>query len=113
MGGFLCTNDCRYITTDRICESCLLERENLKQNKTMEQELTFGQKAVGLAFNPSGDDKVTNAKQLFADVIDNMIGDPSKDVERRTYLYNIIRTAGISACISASMAVVKFITWRD
>jgi hypothetical protein len=29
-----------------------------------QQELTFGQKAVGLLFNPSGDDKVALAKQL-------------------------------------------------
>lgn len=35
-----------------------------------EQELTFGQEAVGLKFNPSGDDKVAAAKQSVADVID-------------------------------------------
>lgn len=33
---------------------------------------TFGQKAVGLAFNPSGDDAVTQCKQEFATVIDRM-----------------------------------------
>ena len=34
------------------------------------QNLTTGQKAVGLNFNPSGDDKVGKAKQLMADAID-------------------------------------------
>ena len=35
-----------------------------------QQELTFGQKAVGLSFNPSGEDNVTKAKQLMAEAID-------------------------------------------
>ena len=35
-----------------------------------QQELTFGQKAVGLTFNPPGDDKVALAKQLMAETID-------------------------------------------
>jgi hypothetical protein len=31
---------------------------------------TFGEKAVGLTFNPSGDEKVNKAKQLMADALD-------------------------------------------
>ncbi len=78
----------------------------------MEQELTFGQKAVGLNFNPSNDDKVGQAKQSFANILDS-IGDPSADSERRSYLYNIIRTSAINTTMLAQMAVVKFITWKD
>lgn len=33
---------------------------------------TFGQKAVGLSFNPSNDDAVSKAKQTCADAIDQM-----------------------------------------
>jgi len=33
---------------------------------------TFGQKAVGLSFNPSGDDEVGKAKQIFANAIDQL-----------------------------------------
>lgn len=33
-------------------------------------ELTFGQRLVGLTFNPSGDDKVGRAKQLCAELAD-------------------------------------------
>ena len=33
---------------------------------------TFGQKAVGLSFNPSGDAAVHECKQRFADAIDQM-----------------------------------------
>lgn len=40
------------------------------------RQMTFGEKAVGLTFNPSGDEKVNRAKQLMADAIDLL-----KDVE--------------------------------
>lgn len=41
-------------------------------NETEARELTFGEKAVGLSFNPSGDDAVAKAKRTFALVIDQM-----------------------------------------
>lgn len=31
---------------------------------------TYGEKAVGLSFNPSGDSDVAAAKKMFADIID-------------------------------------------
>ena len=76
------------------------------------KELTFGQKAVGLNFNPSNDDNVGQAKQKFADVLDS-IGDPTTDTERRSYLFNVIRTSAINTTMLAQMAVVKFITWKE
>lgn len=33
-------------------------------------EQTYGEKAVGLTFNPSGDEKVQEIKQLYARIID-------------------------------------------
>jgi hypothetical protein len=38
--------------------------------KQTSRELTFGEKAVGLTFNPSGDEKVNKAKQLMSDALD-------------------------------------------
>ena len=35
-----------------------------------EKELTFGEKLVGLTFNPSGDEKVQRAKELCAELAD-------------------------------------------
>jgi len=35
-----------------------------------ERELTYGEKAVGLTFNPSGDEKVQKVKELYAQIID-------------------------------------------
>lgn len=37
---------------------------------------TFGEKAVGLSFNPGGDPNVLKAKQLCAEVIDLLINTP-------------------------------------
>jgi hypothetical protein len=37
---------------------------------TTDRELTFGEKAVGLTFNPSGDPVVTEIKTLYAKIID-------------------------------------------
>ena len=46
-------------------------RASSERSMTMEQQ-TFGQKAVGLSFNPSNDDAVANCKAEFAAVIDRM-----------------------------------------
>ena len=35
-----------------------------------DRELTFGEKAVGITFNPSGDEKVQKVKELYAQIID-------------------------------------------
>jgi len=34
------------------------------------REMTYGEKAVGLTFNPSGDEKVQKVKELYAQIID-------------------------------------------
>jgi len=34
------------------------------------REMTYGEKAVGLTFNPSGDSKVQEVKELYAKIID-------------------------------------------
>ena len=82
-----------------------------------QQELTFGQKAVGLTFNPSGKDNVTKAKQLMADAIDLL----EKDYVEKTddgkvmssWYRNVFRTAAFNAIIAAQMALVKYLTWKD
>lgn len=84
------------------------------------QELTFGQKAVGLKFNPSGDETVNKAKQLSADLID-LVEDKYKErlnklttvTRQLSWMENVLRTAAFNAIIAAQMAVVKFLTWND
>lgn len=71
---------------------------------------TFGQKAVGLAFNPSGDDAVAKCKQIFADAIDQM-----HEIRNSTDSNEVKRMASvaITEAQTAQMWAVKAITWKD
>jgi len=71
---------------------------------------TFGQKAVGLAFNPSGDDAVAKCKQIFADAIDQM-----HELRNSTDSNEVKRMASvaITEAQTAQMWAVKAITWKD
>jgi hypothetical protein len=73
------------------------------------QELTYGQKAVGAAFNPSGDSDVTRCKQLFADIIDQMntLRDTTNDAEVKRMC-----SVAITEAQGAQMWAVKALTWR-
>ena len=68
---------------------------------------TFGQKAVGLSFNPSGDDAVAQCKQCFADAIDQM-----NDLRNSTPSNEAARTASIAITElqTAQMWAVKALT---
>jgi hypothetical protein len=71
---------------------------------------TFGQKAVGLSFNPSGDDAVAQAKQSCADLIDKMhavimVGGSPEACRMAEIAIAEIQTA--------QMWVVKVLTWKD
>lgn len=75
------------------------------------RELTFGEKAVGLSFNPSGDERVNRAKVICAELIE-ILG-LNYPLPPSTWAANVLRTAAFNAIIAAQMAVVKFITWKD
>lgn len=73
-------------------------------------ELTFGQKAVGLNFNPSGDDAVGQVKQSYANIIDQL------DFLRKTTESGEVKrlcSVGITEAQGAQMWAVKAITWKD
>lgn len=73
------------------------------------REMTFGEKAVGLAFNPSNDDAVAQCKAEFARVIDRM-----HDLRNSTDNVEIKRMASvaITEAQTAQMWAVKAITWK-
>lgn len=74
-------------------------------------ELTFGQKAVGLNFNPSGDDAVANCKQGFANEIDRMNdlrGNPESTAEQKR-----LASIAITELQGAQMWAVKALTWKE
>lgn len=76
---------------------------------------TFGQKAVGVSFNPSGDSAVDRIKQIMANAIDEMnnlrtggtVEEPvSGEVKR-------LASVAITELQAAQMWCVKAITWKD
>lgn len=75
-----------------------------------EQKLTFGEKAVGLTFNPSNDDAVANCKKEFAAVIDRM-NDLRNSLECSPEVARMASIA-ITEAQTAQMWAVKAITWK-
>lgn len=75
-----------------------------------ERSLTFGEKAVGLSFNPSGDQLVNDLKVAFASIIDQL-----HDLRGNATSPEIARLASvaITEAQSAQMWAVKAATWRD
>jgi hypothetical protein len=73
------------------------------------EALTYGERAVGISFNPSGNDNVSDAKQWFADIID-MLNEQRKLAadEEHTRLFSI----AITEAQTAQMWAVKALTWR-
>jgi len=72
---------------------------------------TYGQKAVGLSFNPSGDDAVARCKQMFADAIDQMkqLRDNAGHSPEQARLASV----AITEAQCAQMWAVKALTWKD
>ena len=71
---------------------------------------SFGMKAVGITFNPSGDNQVDECKQTFADAIDQMndLRNASDSPEQRR-----LASIAITELQGAQMWAVKALTWRD
>lgn len=71
--------------------------------------LTYGEKAVGLTFNPSGDQNVQRLKKLYAEIIDMMDQIRSGDRSERGRLASV----AITEAQTAQMWAVKAVTWKD
>ena len=76
---------------------------------TERSEITYGEKAVGLTFNPSNDDNVSACKAGFAILI-NMMNDlrgTTDDPEVKR-----MASVAITEAQTAQMWAVKAITWK-
>jgi len=71
--------------------------------------MTFGEQAVGLSFNPSGNAQVDALKKAFAQIID-MLNDTREELNdgEQKRLYSI----AITEAQGAQMWAVKAVTWR-
>lgn len=72
--------------------------------------MTYGEKAVGLTFNPSNDPTVQKIKELYAEIIDLMAS--MREVEGRTEKARLASVA-ITESQTAQMWAVKAATWKE
>lgn len=74
----------------------------------MERELTYGEKAVGLTFNPGNNPDVDACKREFAAIIDRM-----DELRVSGVPTEVVRMASIAIteAQTAQMWAVKAITW--
>ena len=72
------------------------------------QELTFGQKAVGFTFNPGGKEEVNQIKKLSADLIDELNNQRLKVTGEAAAQFTI----AIRAIQDGQMWGVKAATWQ-
>lgn len=75
----------------------------------MSQDQTFGERAVGLSFNPNSDGHVDKIKRLYAQIIDEMdtLRGATVDSEVKR-----LASVAITEAQTAQMWAVKAITWR-
>lgn len=84
-----------------------MDDSNQSQDQAQRQ-LTFGEKAVGLTFNPSNNADVQAVKEEFAATIDhlNNLRDEASDGEVKRML-----SVAITEAQTAQMWGVKAVTW--
>lgn len=74
-----------------------------------QRELTFGEKAVGLTFNPGGSEEVQQCKEGYAAIIDRLNtlrSETDNGDKKRMY------SEAITELQSSQMWAVKAITWQ-
>ena len=79
-----------------------------------DHELSYGEKAVGLSFNPSGDSDVDKIKRLYAEIIDRI-----DELRAAAQLHpgweekGRLASIAITEAQSAQMWAVKAISFRS
>lgn len=79
-------------------------------NPQSSRELTFGEKAAGVSFNPGGHEDVNIIKAKFAEIIDfcnEKRAEPTATAGAKRYYSTAITNAE-----TAQMFAVKAITWQ-
>jgi len=74
--------------------------------------LTFGEKAVGLTFNPGGSESVNQIKRHYADAIDllNEMREEAKEINNTEKIRMF--SVAITELQSSQMWAVKAATWQ-
>lgn len=81
------------------------------ENQTnVEWNPTFGEKLVGITFNPSNDPKVQKAKELCAELADLVLNDT--DDKEISGLHKLLLNHSLCEILNAQMNVVKVLTFK-
>ena len=75
------------------------------------EELTFGEKAVGLSFNPSNNIEVNIIKSYFAHIIDSM--NELRKMQICSPEMARLASVAITEAQTAQMWAIKALTWKD
>lgn len=87
-----------------------IARTNATEIMEISREMTFGEKLVGLTFNPSGDPKVQRAKELCAQLADLLNENADPNIDRP--LCRLLFDKAIGDILDAQMNVVKVLTFK-
>lgn len=74
------------------------------------KQLSFGEKLVGIEFNPSNDSKVHKAKSLCAELA-NLVAEESP-IDHEEYIFRTLRDHAITELLNAQMNIVKVLTLK-
>lgn len=82
----------------------------MSEGNTEGRPLTYGEKAVGITFNPGGREDVNTCKATFAKAIDQL--DELRKEAGQSEKGRLL-SAAITQIQTAQMWAVKGITWQD
>jgi hypothetical protein len=74
-----------------------------------QRQLTFGEKACGVSFNPGGLESVNQIKKQFADVVDSL--NDYRNASTNPEVKRMLSVA-ITEAQTAQMWAVKAVTWQ-
>lgn len=106
----------------RCKAATVADPQSLKEKKYMVEDsgnagasthpMTFGEKAVGMAFNPGGDPQVTLLKSGFAALIDQL-NDMKPEYNGKPNERSRMLAIAITELQTAQMWAVKAVTWKE
>lgn len=82
-----------------------------ESDKMEKPKFSYGQRAVGLKFNPSGDETVNKLKTLYAEIIDICNDFRPADSEMSSDMARLLKIA-ITEAQGAQMWAVKAVTFN-
>lgn len=82
----------------------------MEHQVNVEWKPTFGEKLVGITFNPSGDPKVQRVKELCAELA-NLVSD-EYNAKENSYLVKVLYDHTLVEILNAQMNAVKLLTFK-